>query len=92
MGTLSQTLQNIGVKGDAVGQASGPNMIIPPPTSSLRDMSLQETDEEEQDDDQSTHSLSSNEDDEYFQDDVIEKPRRTSTHPGNSVWVDHSFL
>ncbi|KAG2236699.1 hypothetical protein BDF21DRAFT_333516 [Thamnidium elegans] len=89
MGTLSQTLQNIGVKGDIVGQASAPNMIIPPPIIITTDTSKQE--EEEEDDDDKC-SVSSNEDDEYFQDDVIEKPRRTSTHPGNSVWVEHSFL
>ncbi|GAA5811615.1 hypothetical protein MFLAVUS_005055 [Mucor flavus] len=92
MGTLSQTLQNIGVKGDIVGQASAPNMIIPPPSPPpiivTTDTSKQGEEEEEDD----RCSVSSNEDDEYFQDDVIEKPRRTSTHPGNSVWVEHSFL
>ncbi|KAI8350377.1 hypothetical protein BD560DRAFT_337599 [Blakeslea trispora] len=29
MGTLSQTLQNMGIKGDMVGHASPPNMVIP---------------------------------------------------------------
>ncbi|OBZ85074.1 Rab guanine nucleotide exchange factor SEC2 [Choanephora cucurbitarum] len=33
MGTLSQTLQNMGIKGDTIGHASPPNMVIPPPIS-----------------------------------------------------------
>ncbi|KAI8975774.1 hypothetical protein BDF20DRAFT_880618, partial [Mycotypha africana] len=31
MGTLSQTLRQMGLEGDSVGQASAPNMVIPPP-------------------------------------------------------------
>jgi hypothetical protein len=33
MGTLSQTLQQMGVQGDTIGTASAPNMVIPPPTT-----------------------------------------------------------
>jgi hypothetical protein len=31
MGELSQALLHLGIKGDIIGHASEPNMIIPPP-------------------------------------------------------------
>jgi hypothetical protein len=109
MGTLSQMLQSIGVKGDTIGQASAPNMIIPPPSINLTDADdsvttssqhITEDDEDSltvSDKRSSIHSIlsvSSNEDDKYFEEtaDENKKPsRKNSIHPGNSVWVDHSY-
>jgi hypothetical protein len=107
MGSLSQMLQNIGVKGDTVGQASAPNMIIPPPTISLTDVDDTTSSNRRSEDDEdsmtvsdkrssinSIMSTSSNEDDKYFEDSIEEKKkpsRKNSIHPGNSVWVDHSY-
>ncbi|KAI7903675.1 uncharacterized protein BX663DRAFT_507273 [Cokeromyces recurvatus] len=44
MGTLSQTLHQMGVKGDEMGHASQPNMIIPPPIedNTIMDKNLSE--------------------------------------------------
>lgn len=35
MGELSQTLVQLGIKGDIIGHASEPNMIIPPPSTTI---------------------------------------------------------
>ncbi|KAI8080686.1 uncharacterized protein B0P05DRAFT_469093 [Gilbertella persicaria] len=73
MGTLSQTLHNMGIKGDMVGQASPPNMVIPSPTIENEDKaSLADSTAE------SNISQRISEDEE-------EKP---SVHPGNSVWIE----
>jgi hypothetical protein len=96
MGTLSQTLCQLGIKGDLVGQASAPNMPIPPSTSSLQNSSKRSstaastfsTDDDDKDSIIS-QKISDNEDDDYFPEETVNK--RSSVHPGNSVWLDHSF-
>ncbi|KAI8884239.1 hypothetical protein K501DRAFT_182633 [Backusella circina FSU 941] len=48
MGTLSQTLQQLGVKGDTIGTASAPNMVIPPPTLPCIPKTMQKEDEQKE--------------------------------------------
>lgn len=97
MGTLSQALYKVGVKGDIIGHASAPNMVIPPPSS----IEIRQADEDgnttsataSTPSTQNNSDISikvSDEDDEDGQDDE-DAGRRSSVHPGNSVWLAHSF-
>lgn len=100
MGTLSQALYKVGVKGDIIGHASAPNMVIPPPSS----IEIRQADEDgnttsataSTPSTQNNSDISikvSDEDDQDGQDDGQDEDagRRSSVHPGNSVWLAHSF-
>jgi hypothetical protein len=96
MGTLSQTLVQLGIKGDLLGQASAPNMLIPPanslPASSKRSSTAStfSTDDDDDKDSIISQKISDNEDDDYFPEEAVTN-KRSSVHPGNSVWLQHSF-
>ncbi|CAO3664739.1 unnamed protein product [Rhizopus stolonifer] len=81
VGALSQTLHNMGSKGDMIGHASGPNMIIPPPSKSERDY-CSSTDANSS----SNNSTSSLNESIQSQNQTRETLSENSTHPGNSVW------
>lgn len=90
---MSQTLSQLGIKGDLIGQASAPNMLIPPVTSLPNSSKRNSTISAFSTDDDDKHSvisqkISDNEDDDYFP----EETKRSSVHPGNSVWLQQSFL
>ena len=95
MGSLALMLHTIGIKGDKIGQASAPNMIIPPPSVVIENEDATSVSDKRS----SMHSIlsdSSNEDDKYFEDTIEQEPtnsRRVSNsiHPGNPVWAEHSF-
>lgn len=102
MGTLSQALYKIGVKGDIIGHASSPNMLIPPPieieqAKTEADRDADTVDELFTSTTTSTLSTSSNSaisakvSDEEEEDEKDNSLRRSSVHPGNSVWLAHSF-
>lgn len=95
MGSLSQALYKVGIKGDLIGHASAPNMVIPPPT----DINIKQTNDD--DNTASTMSTQNNSDisirvsddgqDQDQDQDGQDAGRRSSVHPGNSVWLAHSF-
>lgn len=80
MGTLSQTLQTMGVKGDAIGLASSPNMVIPSPSEAPLPSDIPIVVESPKPSD--TSSIKSN---------ATTNTTASSIHPGNSVWLDHSY-
>ncbi|KAG1144810.1 hypothetical protein G6F37_003736 [Rhizopus arrhizus] len=80
VGTLSQTLHNMGSKGDNIGHASGPNMIIPPPSTTTSEESISYDSDSRNN---STYSLSESI---QSQKDTRETHSGNSIHPGNSVW------
>ncbi|KAL9539568.1 hypothetical protein MBANPS3_010184 [Mucor bainieri] len=102
MGTLSQALYKVGIKGDLIGHASAPNMVIPPPTC----IEIKQTDDDDNTPSATTSTIStqnnsgisikvSDQEDQDEQDDDsrpdVNVDRRNSVHPGNSVWLAHSF-
>ncbi|KAI8641602.1 hypothetical protein BD408DRAFT_417863 [Parasitella parasitica] len=88
MGSLSQALYRVGMKGDIIGHASAPNMVIPPPikiehangNNPVDDISATTSD---------ISDISAKVSDDEQQEDS--SARRSSVHPGNSVWISHSF-
>ncbi|KAI9252463.1 hypothetical protein BY458DRAFT_443748 [Sporodiniella umbellata] len=80
VGTLSQTLHSMGNKEDAIGHASGPNMIIPPVG---RDDESSQSSRSNLSSNNSTSSLNESI---QSQNQTRETLTENWTHPGNSVW------
>ncbi|CEP15154.1 hypothetical protein [Parasitella parasitica] len=88
MGTLSQALYRVGVKGDIIGHASAPNMVIPPPIKIKHADGNNPVDEISATSSDISDISAKVSDDEQEEDSPA---RRSSMHPGNSVWIAHSF-
>lgn len=94
MGTLTQALYKVGIKGDLIGHASAPNMVIPPPTcieakqTDVDGNTASATSSAMSTQNGSDISVKVSDQDEDQEENV---DRRSSVHPGNSVWLAHSF-